>query len=387
MASNISLKTFKANFNGVNEKGELPDRLKILNWGVNKTNQGDITVDETTFSCFASNQAKLGRDTIPIDFNHNSVPGTEAYLAAKGSPNLAGYSVPIVIHGQGLFLEKVETTKSGMELAADYKDLSPAPLVDDKGIVIGLHSVALCPAGSVDGLTLSDSALKALSAELKILSVPDTTLQTDNSKGLPKAYAGTQEKNKLMNDEMFSLIKKHLDMPEHCTYEDVMEKLKATPGKGKRGPLDESPPGSSTKIAQWESDGGNAEKGNAGLAMIAKMEADFKSQLEATLKPLSAELTKVKGEMEDARKAVEKQQRDALISQATKDGKVIPLSAEMIDKTSYELLTNIVSNLKPVVPLTSKVRILSADAKPAKRTLSDAAEAIQRQISTVTNPN
>lgn len=384
MASNISLKTFKANFNGVNEKGELPDRLKILNWGVNKTNQGDITVDETTFSCFASNQAKLGRDTIPIDFNHNSVPGTEAYLAAKGSPNLAGYSVPIVIQGQGLYLEKVETTKSGMALAADYKDLSPAPLVDDKGIVIGLHSVALCPAGSVDGLTLSDAALKALSAELKILSVPDTTLQTDNSKGLPKAYAGTQEKNKIMNDEMFSLIKKHLDMPEHCTYEDVMEKLKATPGKGKRGPLDDAAPGSTNDIKGWED---NADKANAGMAMLKKMEADFKAQLDATLKPLSAELTKVKGEMEDARKAVEKQQRDALISQATKDGKVIPLSAEMIDKTSYELLTNIVSNLKPVVPLTSKVRILSADAKPAKRTLNDAAEAIQRQISTVTNPN
>ena len=100
MARVIKLKTFKATLNGVSESGELPSRLKLFDWGVNKTNQGDFIVDEGTLKVFAANQDALARTTVQVDFNHNTVEGTPAYLAAAGSPEIGGYGVPVVISGK-----------------------------------------------------------------------------------------------------------------------------------------------------------------------------------------------------------------------------------------------------------------------------------------------
>ena len=145
MAKRITLKCFSARYGGVTENGELPSRLKLFDWGTNKTNKGDFIVDDRTHACFAENQEAMSRQTIQVDFNHNTVEGSPAYLAAKGSPEIAGYGVPVCVRGKGIFLEKIDTTPHGVDKAADYKDLSPAPLATDDGLVVGLHSVALVP--------------------------------------------------------------------------------------------------------------------------------------------------------------------------------------------------------------------------------------------------
>lgn len=303
MASGINLKCFKATWNGVNEKGELPSRLKLFDWGINKTNQGDFIVDEGTHRVFSENQTKLARNSVAIDFNHNTVEGTAAFLAAAGSPEIAGYGVPISIFGQGIFLEKIDTTPSGISKAADYKDLSPAPLTDKDNRVIGLHSVALTPTGSMDGLTLEASAQRALSASCASLSVPET------------------QTNKSMATETETVVK----------------------------PLSAD---------------------------------DITKLFEAQLKPLTAQILKLEGDLDTRAKAMEKTERETVIAQAATQGKVIPLSAATLEVMPLAQVKELIAALKPnVVPLSPKLRVLNADmTKVEKKTMRDSADAINQQI-------
>lgn len=377
--TDISLKTFKASFNGVQENGHLPARLKLFDWGLNKTNQGNFVVDDETFKVFGENQTKLARNSIQVDFNHNTVSGTDAFKAAAGSPEIAGYGVPVIVKGEGIFLDGIITTPSGIRKSGDYQDLSPTPLVDDQGRVLALHSVALCPAGSVEGLTLESAALKALSAQLVTLSVPDSKICGPDDIKQPDAYtkSGALDPYKTMEAEHFSLIKKVMGMPEDMSYEDFIEKTKAT-AEGKLGDKGAGPiTGANSQIMPFASD---IDQANAGMKML---EAKLESIFESKLKPLTAELTLVKGQLDAEKVKAIESQRNSLIAQAGKDGKVIPLSADQIKTVDLPILESIISNLKPVVPLRATTRPLSADNKPAeltKRTLNDSSAAINAQI-------
>ncbi len=144
---------------------QLPTRLKLLNWGDNETaTKGIVKVGPNTLKSLAANQAKFGFDRIALDYDHNSLPGHPNF-----QPNprkVAGYGAPIVIEGEGLFVDALSYTPSGTEHAREYSDLSPTPLLDENGEVTFLHSVALCPQGEVRGLTfLSADFLKPLSAK------------------------------------------------------------------------------------------------------------------------------------------------------------------------------------------------------------------------------
>src|SRR5882672_3088495 len=310
----IGIKSFRASFNGVNEKGELPERLKIFEWGVNKTNQGDFILDDKSAEVFSRNQVMLARQTIPIDFNHTSVEGTPAFAAAKGVPDIGGYGQPVIVNGCGMFVEAIETTPSGIKKASDFKDLSAAPLVDEKtGRIVGLHSLALVPAGSDEGLTIESAALRALSATLRTLSVPDAHFQTSNKKSVPAADRGedAEKFRTAMNDEHMEFIKHFLKMPENCTYEDVMEKLKAhleMHGGGVKGPLDS--PEHGTDI------------------VMATLTAKFEETLLAKLTPLQASVNRMQEDLTARAAQLEEAERKAVIDEASRQGKVIPLSAD-----------------------------------------------------------
>ena len=362
MARVIRLKTFKATLNGVSETGELPGRLKLFDWGVNKTSEGDFLVDEGSLAVFAANQNRLQRQQVQVDFNHNTVEGTAAYLAAKGSPEMAGYGIPVIVHGEGIFLEGVETTPSGLSKSADYKDLSPAPLVDSSNRVIGLHSVALVPAGATEGLTIESAALKALSASLKTLAVPPSKLMGEKPK--VDAYANGQSPN---NDPIMEETKKAvltaLGGDEDMSYEDVCQKLKAVfkSSGGKEGPLNSPAPG--TEIIE--------RCLTASLKpVMEKLEAQ-----EGTIKTLQASLDTERASLQD-------RERAAIVSDASKAGKVIPLSADEIKTLDIKILSSLVANLpKAVVPMKPLApRVLSADGKAVRRTLADSAAAIEAQI-------
>ena len=370
MARVIKLKTFKATLNGVSESGELPSRLKLFDWGVNKTNQGDFIVDEGTLKVFAANQDSLARTTVQVDFNHNTVEGTPAYLAAAGSPEMAGYGVPVCIHGKGIFLEGVETTPSGQKKAADYKDLSPAPLVDASNRVIGLHSVALTPTGSTEGLTIESAALKALSASIKTLAVPDSKLMGEKPK--VNAYHGTESPtNSEIMDETKKAVLTALGGDEDMSYEDVCEKLKAHFAKsgGKKGPLDSPAPGTEIIERCLEARLPDA-LGAAIKPLMAKLDAQ-----EATIKTLQTSLDAETNRLQD-------QQKADLVSQASREGKVIPLSAEEIKETPVKLLTSMIAKL-PKAQIALKPLVAPIKDEKGQRIvkpLSAAAQAIEDSI-------
>lgn len=145
--------------------GALPTRLKLLNWGDNETlTKGVVKVGKGTVAALAANQAKYGFDVIALDYGHNSLPGHPNFAADPRK--VAAYGKPVVIEGDGLYLEALSFTPSGKEHAAEYHDLSPTPLLDEHGEVTFLHSVALCPQGEVQGLSFfSTDFLKALSLD------------------------------------------------------------------------------------------------------------------------------------------------------------------------------------------------------------------------------
>lgn len=136
----------------------LPKRLKLLNWGVNDTQKGafHLDLDPETFSAF---QRKNALERVAIDFEHNTVPGSEAFKASAEPRPVAGYGSPRVIPGDGLWLEDITWTPEGLRAALNFEDLSPAPLTKE-GRVYGLHSAALTRAGAVYGLTFFSAEWK-----------------------------------------------------------------------------------------------------------------------------------------------------------------------------------------------------------------------------------
>jgi len=141
--------------NGALSGTDLPTRLQLLAWGENATIKGPVIVNETTVTSLAAEQARRGFDRVALDYAHNSLPGHRNF---KADPReVAAYGIPVVIAGEGLFLDQIEWTPSGEQYARNYKDLSPTPLLDDSGAVIFLHSVALCPQGAVEGLHFFDT--------------------------------------------------------------------------------------------------------------------------------------------------------------------------------------------------------------------------------------
>lgn len=135
---------------------DLPTRLKLLNWGENQSLKGTLKVGGKTLAALSATQKSLGFDRIALDFDHNSVPGSKTF---QPSPRKhAAYGTPVVVEGDGLYLESIEWTPSGQEFAREYSDLSPTVAKDADGEVTFVHSVALCTQGSVEGLTFYSAA-------------------------------------------------------------------------------------------------------------------------------------------------------------------------------------------------------------------------------------
>lgn len=140
--------------NGARE-GELPKRMKILNWGRNPAvGKFSPVVSDHTVAVLTANQLAGGADRVAIDFEHNTCKGTPAYRESTPEPRkVAGYGTPLAISGDGLYLTDIEWTPAGREYAMNYADLSPAIRPNAANDVEFLHSVALCRQGAVAGLS------------------------------------------------------------------------------------------------------------------------------------------------------------------------------------------------------------------------------------------
>lgn len=148
------IRCFRAISNGALKGNALPTRLKILGWGNNKTIDGTYRAGEKTSAQLSANQKRLGFERVAIDFNHCTVPGTDAnaeFTKAGHPPLIFGYGRVNAIPGDGIWLEEITWTPLGIQHARNFEDISPAVKVDNREVTM-IHSVALTPNGKVAGL-------------------------------------------------------------------------------------------------------------------------------------------------------------------------------------------------------------------------------------------
>ena len=134
--------------------GTLPSRLLIAPWGEHLTPKGRIVVGNRTLSQLAGNQRITQFERVALDFNHNTVPGAEAY---QGEPaKVAAHGTPRILAGEGIVLENLEWTQEGKDFVGGghYIDLSPTVLTDGNDEIVFLHSAAVCRQGCIPNLTL-----------------------------------------------------------------------------------------------------------------------------------------------------------------------------------------------------------------------------------------
>jgi hypothetical protein len=301
----MKLHVFKIN-NGAGQAadGSLPERIKLLNWGDNPAIQGlNPKLGRHTLSRFSARMRELGLDTVALDYEHNTVPGTPAYLEAKEPRPVAAFGVPCLIPQDGLYLERLTYTPGGKENALNFIDLSPTVHIDPvTGEIDLLHSVALTRAGAVEGLSYY-----SIEAQLEPRKGDD---EMDWKKMLI-ALTGAAED--VSDEALATMFEEKLKAMSQAAVEPVQTALSAL---------------SATVAGMKPAEGQDGEL----------------TALSTKVATLGDELTALNGELVAMR-------RQSVCDQAAREGKVIPLSAEQIAETSPKVLAEMVSKLPATVPV------------------------------------
>ena len=143
------------------EAGKLPKRVKVLNWGQNLNARGQpVIVSDLLLANMKSPVYPFHQ--VPLDFEHNTTPGTTAYADSKEPRDVAGYVGFEVVPKDGVYMIMNSWTPLGLDKAHNYADVSATPLTDKQGNVVGITSVALCRVGAVPGMEFKDVPLSAL---------------------------------------------------------------------------------------------------------------------------------------------------------------------------------------------------------------------------------
>lgn len=271
---------------------ELPVRIKILDWGDNpNVNGAPIRVTERTLRVLPANQKRSGRDTVALDYEHNTVPGSDEYARTAEPRKVAGYGSPAIVEGDGLYLEMQAYTPSGRENAREYMDLSPAVYMDDRTReVTALHSVALCRQGAVEGL--------------QFFAAPDfesAMLEEEQTKG--------NEMDEVKNDE----VEKDEGAAMH----------------------------------------GEEASDDAALADIKSVVLELKERLDKMQAPEKFSALEAKVDALKSAIATDGERRDKqeILRQARSEGKVVALSADAVEAIKLDDLKAHVAAIKPSVPL------------------------------------
>lgn len=304
--------------------GALPERMLILPWGEHEAVDGSkIKLNDQTIATFFATQKRKGWDRIALDFEHNTVKGTPEYERTKEPRSVAAFGEAEIEPGVGLFLRALSWTPDGQANFRNYCDLSPTPLMLKDGTIIGLHSVALCRHGAVA------DAGKPFSVE-----------------------ANTKEDGMDWKKWMCELLGKPEDTSDEDLKAAMGERLKAL----------------STEAAQVAAAGAVAPI-QATVATLQGAVSALPENLSATLTALSADVVALKQTVADQAAGMLKRDRDALLAQAAREGKVVALSADAIEALSVEQLREHVAALPVTVPLAARtperLQPLSAEAQAA----------------------
>lgn len=263
----------------LNAAGELPTRIKVLGWGETAGANGKYILNSTSAALLPQNQSRTSFKRVAIDFEHNSVAKSPTY---KGEPaKVAGHGDVEVVNGEGLFLNNVTWTPEGKEHIAGghYPDVSPALTTNAKREVIFLHSVGAVRNGAIPGLEFSLNSASA--GSLANLSKNLTTNSTTMS---DKTESATLDYKKLLLTV--------LELADDATDEQIQAAVKA------------------------EADEPTGSEPETNAAKITALVTSLQTQI--------ADLTKKFGTIETNSVAGE---RAALLSQAAREGKVVPKSA------------------------------------------------------------
>lgn len=307
----MQIAVFKSNAT-LDSSKELPTRLLVAPWGTSKTNKGDVIVNETTLSALADNQRLAKFDRVALDFQHSTVPGTEHY---KGEPQaVAAFGVPVVVEGEGVYLDQLDWSEQGMAHAAagHYPDISPAIGRNKKGEVVFLHSAALTRQGEIDGLTLFSA------------DVPEESNLTGFAADDPQ-ITKPEEKDAMFKKLLITILAAagH-QVDEHAEDADLQKATEAFAAdlRKVRGKKADTTPESEKKDKVIDT-------------------------LSATVDRLNERLDKIEGGQADGERA-------RLIDQASREGKVVPLTAEQIKETPITLLSAMIERLPATVPMNER---------------------------------
>lgn len=311
----------KAGYNTVLTRGEgfavdlsakdpakLPKRMKVLNWGENPNARGKRVFVGPRLGLALSAPTYPFRKA-PLDFEHNTLPGTPAYAESQEPRAVAGFFSVEVIEGEGVFVTMLNWTPTGLENAANYCDLSAAAVRDTSGEVLAIPSVALCRCGAVEGMDFLEVPLSA-DAVAALSAITTTPMEED------------------VNWKQMICQALGLD-PEKASDEEVAGKLKET----------------------------------LGAVNATALNASIETAVGAALKPLKDQVVALNA-------AGEKRDKERVLDMARWEGKVVALNADAIDKLSVSDLQAHVAALSVTVPLDqrtpSKVKEPTGDAGPTE---------------------
>lgn len=315
--------------NGGLAAAELPRRLKFLDWGNNPSAKGPVTVSAMTAAQVPVNQQKHRWDRIAIDYEHNTLKGTPEYERSQEPRAVAAYGTVVCVPGDGMFLDDIEWTPHGKQFAREYIDLSPAPLQTTDGTVIGMHSVALCRHGAVDGL------------QFYSVEIPDGGEKAMDWKKWLCGLIGAKEDVSDADLQQGFLGKITALCAEACApFVATIEDLK-------------------TKVVA--------------------LSAAVPEKAGETITALSADVTALKGQVASYAAETLKRDRADVLAQAAREGKIVALSADAVEKLSLADLSAHVAGLPVTVPLDQRtperIVALSAEAVAAGSALDVVARA------------
>ena len=283
-------------------------RFKILDWGENPNFNGRRVHVGPVLAEAAARPTYAFR-LVPLDYEHNTEPTSEAYRATSEPRVIAGYGIVTVVPDDGVWMEMImwAAEPDGWAAAHTYADVSANPVVDPQsGEVVAVKSAALVRTGATDKHFLD----VPLAAEVR--DVQTKGAEMDWKKVLIKALGLAETAS---DDEVTAALTK---------------RLAPAPEKPAEKPAEKTPPQPVPLAAQI------AESVNAAVSPLA---AQFKALTEAQ----------------------HRRDVDAILERARQDGKAVPLSAEQAYALPLDTVASVAEKTPVTVPLSARTPERVAD--------------------------
>lgn len=328
----------------------LPRRMKILNWLENPNARGKrVFVGDKLIKAFSAPTYPFR--TIPLDFEHNTLEGTPAYRESQEPRKIAAHCQVELVPGSGVFLSAPRWTPDGLENAANYCDLSAAPVLDDNGEVVAILSAALCRTGAVEGMdfvdvpvSLSADAMSAMADIINATEEKSVNWKEMICKALGLDPAATSD------EDVGKALQNALKKPDAAAMNAAIATAVETAVK----PLQE------TIAALNAAKSAGGKEGAVDLSKALKdgdataLNAAISAAVETALKPLHDQVAALNAGAESAKSELIKRDKQSALERARFAGKVISLNASAVAAMSLADLEDHISKTPVTVPLSAR---------------------------------